>query len=998
VSVNGDGALRIQLLGPVRGWRGDQELRLGAARQRAVLGMLAARANHPVSRGELVDGVWGREPPASAVNSVHIYIAGLRRVLEPHRPARSPGQIIICSGQGYVFLIDPGQVDVLVFEGYLGQAREARGADDLTTALASLEAALRLSQAAPLPEIRGPWAEVERARLGELRLTAIEERADVLLAQGRHNEAVAELTGLVREHPLREQFRAQLMLGLYRCGRQADALATYADTRRILIDELGIEPCSALRDLHAQILAGDATLSAATLSAAALSAAAGAPSAVHVPAMPVPRELPADIDAFTGRKDELGILDGRLSAVTATAPLIWVVSGTAGVGKTALAVHWAHRVKDAFPDGQLYVNLRGYDPGQPVTAHDAAARLLRSLGLAEREIPADLEERSARYRSLLNGRRVLVVLDNAAGADQVWPLLPGSASCAVVVTSRDSLAGLVARHGARRLDLGLLPIADAVDLLRALIGERVGERASSATALARKCARLPLALRVAAEFAVAHPAMTVTELAAELADEQRRLALLDADGDSRTAVRSVFSWSYRHLPAAAAGAFRLLGFHPGADIDRYAAAALTAASSEDGGGDGADGGRILEQLSRANLMHSTRPGWYGMHDLLRAYARDVGERDAGGEIREALTRLFDHYLGVACAAMKTLFPAERPGVSRSIPLPSTGPEVTDPVPARAWLDAERANLVAVTVHCAANGWADHAVHLAATVFRYLDDGHYSDAFIMHSHACLAAQHIGDQVAEAGALSALGVVAWRLGGYDRSVGYLRRALTLSRQAGDTVGEARALGNLGLVGSQHGRYAEAAGHIVRALALFRGIGDRTGEARTLSSLGIVDWQQGRYDRAVGHHRQALAIYHEMSDRPGEARALGNLGSAYAQQGRFHEAADCQRQALALFREIGHQIGEARALSDLGLVRARQDRREQATDHQRQALALFREAGYQVGVAEALHRLGEALATAGQLHEARGQLRDALERYVALGLPEAEQVRARLGALGG
>jgi DNA-binding SARP family transcriptional activator/Tfp pilus assembly protein PilF len=983
VSTGGDGALRIQLLGPVRGWRGDQELSLGAARQRTVLAMLAARANHPVSRDELVDGIWGQEPPASAVNGVHIYIAGLRRVLEPHRSPRSPGRTVIGSGQGYALLIDPGHVDSMAFEGYLEKARTARAADDLDTALASLDAALRLWQSAPLPEIRGPWAEVERARLTELRLTAIDEHTDVLLAQGRHSEAVAELAGLVREHPLREQFRVQLMMGLYRCGRQAEALATYADTRRTLIEELGIEPGSALRDLHAQILAGDAALCATQ---AAQPAAAG-----YAPAMPVPRELPADINAFTGRKDELATLDCLLAAVTSTAPGIWVVSGTAGVGKTALAVHWAHRVKESFPDGQLYVNLRGYDPGQPVAADDAVARFLRSLGLPEREVPADLEERSARYRSLLNGRRMLVLLDNAASADQVWPLLPGSASCAVVVTSRDSLAGLVARHGARRLNLGLLPLADAIELLRALIGERVSERPGSAVVLARKCSRLPLALRVAAEYAAAHPAMTMSALAGELADEQRRLSLLDADGDARTAVASVFSWSYRHLPAAAAGAFRLLGFHPGADIDPYATAALTAVSSE-------HGGRVLEQLSRANLIHSTQPRRYAMHDLLRAYARDVAERDAAGEIRDALTRLFDHYLATASAAMNALFPAERARSGLAVPLSAEGPEVAEPASARAWLDAERANLVATAAHCAANGWPDHAIRLAATVFRYLDDGHYSDAIIIHFHACLAAQRMGDRVAEASALSSLGVVAWRLGRYDQSLGYHQRALALSRQTGDRVGEGRALGNLGLVNSQHGRYAEATGQLSQALALFREIGDRTCEARTLSSLGIVDWQQGRYDRAVGYHRQALALYRDMSDRSGEAHALGNLGSVYAQQGRYPQAADCQERALALFREIGRQTGEARALSDLGLVRARQDRHEQAADHQRQALALFRKTGYQVGEAEALYRLGEALSAAGRPHEARGQLRDALARYVALGLPEAEQVRARLSALGG
>jgi len=975
VSTGDGGALRIQLLGPVRAWWADQELTLGAARQRAVLGMLAARANQPVSRDELIDGIWGPDPPASAVNGVHIYIAGLRRALEPRRAHRAPGRIVLGGGQSYQLLVERGQVDAMAFEANLERARKARTAGDVAAAAQSLDAALQLWQASPLPEIRGPWAEVERIRLSELRLTAIEERLDVLLAQGRHNEAVVELTGLVRGHPLRERFRGQLMLALYRSGRQADALELYAGTRRILVEELGIEPSPALRDLHAHILGGGAPLSSAD-----------PPSAVvHAPAAPIPQELPPDVDAFTGRNDELAVLDGLLPAVTATALVISVVCGTAGVGKTALAVHWAHRVRDTFPDGQLYLNLRGYDPGQPMSPDDALARFLRSLGVPERDVPADLDERSARYRSLLNGRRVLVVLDNAATPDQVYPLLPGAASCAVIVTSRDPLTGLVARHGARRLDLDLLPPADAAELLHALIGERVRTEPDSAAELAGQCARLPLALRVAAEFAASRPAMTISQLTGELADERRRLFLLDADGDPRTAIRSVFSWSYRHLPADAARAFRLLGPHPGPDIDPAATAALTAATLE-------HSQLILDQLSCAHLIYSVQPGRYGLHDLLRAYAKDVA-RDNPGETEDALTRVLDYYLATASAAMNTLFPAEHAPAE-----PAASPHVASPASARAWLDTERANLVSAVAYCAGNGRPGYATRLAATLFRYLDDGHYSDAIVVHSHARLAAQRMDDRAAEAIALGNLGVVAWRQGRYDQAVGFHERALALSQEAGEHVGQGRALGNLGLVHWQHGRYPEAASKLGQALALFREIGDRTGEARTLSNLGILDWQQDRYAPAASYHQQALALYRDMGDRPGEARALGNLGSVFVQQGRYPQAADCQRQALALFREIGYQVGGARALSDLGLVHERQGHHHQAADCQRQALAVFREADYPIGEAEALHRLGEVLLAVGRTDEARSHLQHALARYADLGLPEAEQVRARLTALTG
>jgi len=409
----------------------------------------------------------------------------------------------------------------------------------------------------------------------------------------------------------------------------------------------------------------------------------------------VPAQLPADVDLFTGRAGELAELD-RLLTVTppqtgapdavggaSTAVVISAVSGTAGVGKTALALRWAHRVRAGFPDGQLYVNLRGYDPDQPVSPADALARFLRALGVAGADIPLEVDERAASYRSLLDGQRILIVLDNAATVEQVRPLLPGTPSALVVVTSRDALAGLVARDGARRLDLDLLPPQDAVALLGALIEERVAAEPDAAAALAGQCARLPLALRIAAELAATRPTTPLATLVAELADEQRRLELLDAGGDPRTAVRAVFSWSYLHLPAEAAWAFRLLGPHPGPDLDPYATAALTHTTME-------QAQHLLNVLARAHLIGPTGPGRYGMHDLLRAYAIDLtSTEDAENERRAALTRLFDHYLATACAAMDTLHPADAHRRPRIPPPATAAPPVANPVVARAWLDAER---------------------------------------------------------------------------------------------------------------------------------------------------------------------------------------------------------------------------------------------------------------------------------------------------------------------
>jgi len=1015
--VTGTGALRIQLLGPVRAWRGEQELELGGPRRLAVLGMLAMRANQAVSRSELIDGLWGEDPPVSAVNSVHGHVAGLRRALEPRRAHRAPGQVLSASGPGYLLRLEPGQPDAEALGRHLAQAQRSPAAADLAATARSLDAALRLWQGVPLSGIPGPWADIERIRLDELRLAAIEERIEVMLALGGHHRAVAQLAGLIREHPLRERLRCQLMMALYRCGRQADALAEFTEARRVLAGELGIEPGPALQRLQQQILTADSALdrpaghraSAGQGSQQPRQAGDARAGAGRAGAGPVPRELPADVDAFTGRADEMAELDRLLAArsqagnaqesAEPAAVVISAVAGSAGVGKTALAAHWAHRARGEFPGGQLYVNLRGYDPGEPVAPADALAGFLRALGMADQDIPAGVDERATRYRSMLDGRRVLVLLDNAASSEQVRPLLPGSASCFVVVTSRDSLAGLVARHGARRLDLDLLPPDDAVTLLRALIGARVDADPGATAALAEQCARLPLALRVAAEFATARPALTVAQLTAELADEQRRLDLLDADGDPGTAVRGVFSWSYRHLPAEARRAFRLIGLHLGPDLDAYAAAALSGGTLE-------QAHAALDLLSRAHLIRPAGPGRYGMHDLLRAYAAGItaaGTRDAaragitdpaGGEARDALTRLFDYYLAAAAVAMDILVPAERdrrPGIAR----PATPiPLLASPAGARAWLDAERTTLVAVAGHTAGRGWPGHATRLSAIVRRYVETGgHYADAVTIHTHARRAARETGEQVAEAYALNNLGLVDGRMGHYPQAAEHLRQALALFRKGGDRPGAARALTNLASTEWRQGQYLLAASHYRRALALFRENGDPIGAAHALNGLGLVDWQQGRYAQADDHFKQALALFAELGDRSNEAHGLGNLGMVQGRLGRYPQAADYLDRALALFSEIGDRTGAASALTDLGCVACRQGHYQEAVGRHQEALAMFREMGERSGEAEALNGIGEVLLANGQPGQARVEHTAALTLASQIG-DKHEEARARNG----
>ena len=492
----------------------------------------------------------------------------------------------------------------------------------------------------------------------------------------------------------------------------------------------------------------------------------------------VPAQLPAAVAAFTGRAEELSLLDRLESSPDGTVVPISAVSGTAGVGKTALAVHWAHRGRDRFPDGQLYVNLRGYDPGRPVTATDALAGFLAALGVRGPDLPLDLEGRAARYRTETAGRRMLVVLDNASSLEQVRPLLPGTSTCTVVITSRDSLAGLVAVDGARRLELGLLPPGDAVTLLRRLVGARVDAEPLAAATLAEQCGRLPLALRIAAELVNGRPHGTLAELADEFADERRRLDLLDG-GDPHGAVRAVLSCS--DLPADATTAFRLLGLHPAPDFDRYAVAALAGVGMPE-----AD--RAIDTLVRANLLHRIGPDRYGLHDLLRAYAADLARTQLTEPVRRAaLTRLFDGVLATAGTAVDVLFPAERHRRPQLEATALPGPPVATPAAARAWLDAERQVLVALATHTADSGWPTHATRLSAVLYRYLACGHHSEAVAIHGAAHRAALTLDDRRAQATALRGLGTVHLFTGRYGPAAEFYERARDLYRSVADPGGK-------------------------------------------------------------------------------------------------------------------------------------------------------------------------------------------------------------------
>ncbi|HEV2258745.1 MAG TPA: tetratricopeptide repeat protein [Streptosporangiaceae bacterium] len=712
------------------------------------------------------------------------------------------------------------------------------------------------------------------------------------------------------------------------------------------------------------------------------------PAAANEVAGLVPRQLPSGVESFTGRAVELAELDFLLPAArqeSGAAPgpvVIAAVAGTGGVGKTALVVRWAHRVAGQFPDGQLFLNLQGYDPGEPVAPGQALAGFLRTLGVRDADIPLEEAERAARYRSLLSAKRVLVVLDNAASEEQVRPLLPGTGMAMVVVTSRDSLPGLVARDGAHRLDLGLLPLEEAVTLLRTLVGARADTEPAAAEALASLCARLPLALRIAAELAISRPHTPLAVLAAELADEDSRLQLLDAGGDPRAALASVFSWSYRRLPPDAAQLFRLLGLHPGADWDQYAAAALTSTSI-------AWAGRLVAVLARAHLVQPTGPGRYGMHNLLRAYAAGLAaSRDGEPATRAALTGLFDYYLSACAAAMDCLVPAEReyrpspPAVS--IPVP----RLDNRAAARAWLGAELATLTVVAAHTASHGWPSHTTRLAATLFRYLRNGYSIEGLAICGYALSAARSQGDLTGQTFMLAALGRFHLRQGRHQQAADLNRQAIALARDTGDRAGEAQALLNLGNCYAAQVRYPQAARCYRRALALSRTPGDQVAEARALCMVGTVYYLQGRYAHAADYLEQALAVSGQTSNFQTESSVLLRLGEVCHRQGRYQQATHYLKRAISLSRELGMRGREGTALVSLGQVCHRQGHYDQATAYYQQALAPFRDSGDLFSEAEALNGMGQTLLVTGQPDQARSchstalRIGDYLEQARALG----------------
>jgi DNA-binding SARP family transcriptional activator/tetratricopeptide (TPR) repeat protein len=938
----------IRVLGPFEVVVGGHQIDVGGPRPRALLAVLASAGGRPVSVPTLVDQLWSDREPPDAARTVRTYVSRLRRAL---RDGAGADELIATRPPGYALPLESDAVDAGRFERLAADGRRALREGKPGPAAERLAGALGLWRGDAYAEFADvPALAAEGSRLERLRLTAMEDRVEADLAVGLGAELIAELETLIGRHPGHERLWGQLMTALYRAGRQADALSTYQRARAALVEVSGVEPSPALQAMQRQVLDQDPCLlpAPAPVTAAPPDPADGAR----------PAQLTPPIAAFSGRAGQLAVLDSLPDAAAHGMPIA-VIAGVAGVGKTALAVHWASRVRDRFADGQLYVNLRGHAPSAPMQPVEALAGLLPALGVRADKVPADLDRAAALYRTALADRRMLVVLDDARSAEQVRPLLPGSPGSVVVVTSRYGLGGLVARDGAVHVALDPLTAPEADVLLGRMLGRRRVDAEPDATGeLARLCGMLPLALRIAAANLTLHPEQSIAAQVAELAMDDR-LGRLRVDGDDEHAVRAAFDLSYAALPTPAARLFRLLGLVPGPEFGVELAAALT----------GADAGSTAPQLAHlvdASLLFRTATDRFAFHDLLRLYAaKRADEVDGPADRAAAIERMLDWYLAGADAGARALYPGKR---RLAVPAPPRHAFETE-AEALAWLDLERPGLVAAARLAASRPGPGQAAWLLADTLR----GYFwlrmcvVDWHAVGAAGLSAAVAAGDLAGQAAAELCLADPYRLQGRFQDAIEHYSRAAEQARAGGWDAGEGIVLTNLGMAYLWLGQLDEAARCWQRRLEIATRTGDRAGAAASLTNLGLLDLSWGELGRAAERHLRAADLQRAIGSRQNEAIALANLAETYQLLGRLGEAHDHLLRALALHREAGDRGAEAESLRILAVVLLDLGEQDRALQVATQAAALAVETGHRPIEAGALNTLGSVRCRLGRYADA-------------------------------
>jgi DNA-binding SARP family transcriptional activator/tetratricopeptide (TPR) repeat protein len=950
------------------GWVG-----VSAPKLRALLAVLVLRPGQVVSTGQLIDELWGNGPPAAARKLVSGYVLRVRRVI-----GDPDGQVLVTRAPGYRLVVAPGEVDVSRFEELAAAGRRALAGGDGERAAESLGQALALWRGQALADVpRGPLIAAEAARLEELRLGAAELQVEAGICCGRGSELVAELRQMTAEYPLRERFWHQLMRVLEHSGRPAEALEAYARVRRVLADELGADPGPSLQQLHHRLLKGDPAPHARPSDGRRLPAPAAATPTVL-------RQLPGTARHFVGRAAELAALTGLLHRPGPEVPgmvMISAIDGMPGVGKTALAVQAGHVAADRFPDRQLFVDLHGHTPGQqPADPADVLAGLLAADGVDPRYLPAGLELRAAMWRDRMAGHRVLLILDNAASTAQVTPLLPGTSSSLVIVTSRRFLGDLDA---AAEVLLDVPPPADARAMFTSLAPRAVGEPAE-VTELVALCGYLPLAIVLLAR----HQSWTTTDL---IAGTRARLLTVTAENHT---IAAAFELSYQDLGAGQQRFFRYLGLHPGDAIDAYGAASLAGLPLD-------QAAAHLDALHGRRLLEEPVPRRYRMHSLIRQYSRDLAARSAGQEAREheqATGRLLDYYQHTAEAADAHLARHARPPSAAPAAVPAAVPGLPSREQAQAWMAAERANLTSCIAFAAGRGHHARVVSLTAAIASHLrSDGPWPLAVTLHTAAAAAARSRGDQPGHANALLNLSDVLQLTGNHPGAAGLLEQARDIYRDLGSRLGEANALFCLGDAGRLAGDFVGANSFLVQALAIYREIGSRLGEGNTLRNLGTVREMTGDYPVAASLLEQSLDIFRRIGYQLGEADALLYLGAIRQETSNYAGATGVLEQARNISGNIGYRLGEANAMLYLGAVWQETGDYPGSASLLAQARDIYRGAGSLLGEANTLLYLGVIRQETGDYPGAASLLEQARDIYRDISSPLGEaNAQCRLGTV--